>query len=78
MTDGMARQDATAQHADAKTMARQQPSRFATSLEALEASAHIPVDQQTTDIGEAPNDPPVDRAELNRLKLLGIVGDGRW
>jgi hypothetical protein len=52
--------------------------RFTTTLEALESSAHVPVELQSTEVAEAPGEPPVDRAELNRLRLLGIVGDGRW
>jgi len=52
--------------------------RFATSLEALEAGVHVPVEEQTTEAAEAPPGAPVEPSELNRLRLMSILGDGRW
>ncbi len=53
-------------------------SRFATSLEALEASAHVPPEEQHAEQAEAPPEDVVEASKLNRLRLLGIVGDARW
>lgn len=44
----------------------------------LERDAHVPVEDQVCEQSEAPAESPVSPDKLNRMKLLGVVGDGRW
>ena len=51
---------------------------YRVSLGELEASAHVPAEEQVSELAEAPGESPVTEAEANRMRLLGVVGDGRW
>ncbi len=44
----------------------------------LERTAKVPIEEQNTLLDEPPAESPVSPDSLNRMKLLGIVGDGRW
>jgi hypothetical protein len=52
-------------------------SRYAGSLADLEASAHVPLEQQVTELAEAPAEAPISAEDLDRQRLLGITGAGR-
>jgi hypothetical protein len=52
-------------------------SRYGGSLDDLEASAHVPLDQQVTELAEPPAEAPISAEELDRQRLLGITGAGR-
>ena len=52
-------------------------SRYAGSLADLEASSHVPLEQQVTEQAEAPAEAPISAEELDRQRLLGITGAGR-
>ena len=47
------------------------------TLAELEASAQVPLEQQTTTQAEAPPEPPLSTVEQDRQRLLGVVGNGR-
>jgi hypothetical protein len=51
-------------------------SRYAGSLADLEASAHVPLERQVTELAEAPAEAPISAEELDRRRLLGITGAG--
>ena len=50
---------------------------YAISLDALEKSAHVPLDEQVTEQAEPPPPPPIGTDELDRQRLLGITSAGR-
>ena len=52
-------------------------SRYGGSLADLEASAHVPLEQQVTELAEPPAEAPISAEELDRQRLLGITGAGR-
>ena len=52
--------------------------KYRIALTELERSAKVPIDQQNTLLDEPPGESPVSPDSLNRMKLLGIAGDGRW
>jgi hypothetical protein len=58
-------------------MPEEPPSRYAGSLADLEASAHVPLEQQMTEQSEPPAEAPISAEELDRQRLLGITGAGR-
>lgn len=51
--------------------------KYSVTLAKLERSAHIPVDQQTTEQAEPPAPDALSAEELDRQRLLGITGAGR-
>jgi hypothetical protein len=52
-------------------------SRFQVPLEELEASAHVPVEDQVVSVPEDPAEGPVAPEELNRARALSPIGDFR-
>ncbi len=52
--------------------------RFATSLEALEKSAHVPDEEQVAEIAEDPAESPVSPDALNRMRAVSIEHNFRW
>jgi hypothetical protein len=56
---------------------REKPSSYAVSLDALEKTAHVPVDDQITEQAEPPPPPPIATEELDRQRLLGVTSAGR-
>lgn len=51
--------------------------RYAVSLDELERTAHVPVEDQIESQPEPPAPGPLAPEELDRLRLLGITGAGR-
>ena len=51
--------------------------RYAMTLAELEATAHVPLDEQVEGQPEPPPEGPISAQELDRLRLLGITGAGR-
>lgn len=47
------------------------------TLAELEATAHVPWEQQVAEQGEPPPDAPMAPEELDRQRLLGITSAGR-
>ncbi|MEZ5114835.1 MAG: hypothetical protein R2737_01095 [Candidatus Nanopelagicales bacterium] len=54
------------------------PARYRVSLEDLEGSARVPVEEQTTTQDDPPPDGPLSAAEANRLRVLSPPHNGRW
>ena len=52
-------------------------SRYGGSLADLESSAHVPLEQQVTELAEPPAEAPISAEEQDRQRLLGITGAGR-
>jgi hypothetical protein len=52
-------------------------SKYEVSLDALEKSAHVPVDEQVTEQAEPPAPAPIADEELDRQRLLGVTAAGR-
>jgi hypothetical protein len=50
---------------------------YAVTLDQLESEAHVALEDQVTEVADAPNPGPVPVEELDRARLLGVVGDGR-
>jgi len=48
--------------------------KYSTSIDDLERSVHVPVDQQISEQADAPADAPITAYELERQRLLGITG----
>jgi hypothetical protein len=44
----------------------------------LERDARVPAEDRVCEQAQAPAESPVSPDKLNRMRLLGIVGDGRW
>jgi hypothetical protein len=44
----------------------------------LERGAHVPVEDQVCEESQPPAESPISPDKLNRIRLLGVVGDGRW
>jgi hypothetical protein len=56
----------------------QTPSRYAVPLTDLEAGAHVPAEQQVASQQvDPPGTGPLSAEELDRQRLLGVLGDGR-
>ena len=51
--------------------------RYDVSLDDLERSAHVPVDEQITEQPEPPAPGPLSDEELDRQRLLGVTAAGR-
>jgi hypothetical protein len=48
--------------------------KYSATLEELEASAHVPLDEQVTVQSEAPAQAPVSDGEVDRLAMLRVTG----
>jgi hypothetical protein len=48
------------------------------TLAELERDAHVPVEQQVTELAQEPGEGPVSPAKLNLLRAVSILHDGRW
>jgi hypothetical protein len=54
--------------------AAHQAGKYDASLDELEASAHVPVDEQVTTQAEAPGEAALSSAEVERQAMLRVTG----
>ncbi len=59
-------------------MADKEPNPYAGTLDDLERSVRVPLEEQSTAQAEPPAEGPLSEAELDRQRLLGITGAGRF
>lgn len=50
------------------------PGKYSATLDELEASAHVPVDDQVTEQPESPSASPISDGEVERQAMLRVTG----